>query len=81
MSKKPKFKPEITRIALNPEQAVLTCQCYNASFYAATGSFGNNTGQGNVCRLNVKTLYPKVDACGETGTQGWLTRTANASTS
>jgi len=28
MSRKPKFKPEITRIKLNPEQAVLSCTCY-----------------------------------------------------
>jgi len=26
--KKPKFKPEITRVKLNPEQAVLSCACY-----------------------------------------------------
>jgi len=29
MPKKPKFKPEITRVKLNPEQAVLYCECYN----------------------------------------------------
>ncbi len=29
MPKKPKFKPEITRVALNPEQAVLVCNCYD----------------------------------------------------
>ena len=29
MPKEPKFKPEITRIKLNPEQAVLTCNCYD----------------------------------------------------
>jgi len=28
MGRKPKFKPRITRIKLNPEQAVLTCTCY-----------------------------------------------------
>lgn len=27
MVKKPKFKPVITRVKLNPEQAVLTCTC------------------------------------------------------
>jgi len=31
MSRKPKFKPVITRIKLNPEQAVLACACYAAS--------------------------------------------------
>jgi hypothetical protein len=33
MSKKPKFKPIITRIKLNPEQAVLYCSCYTGGFY------------------------------------------------
>ncbi len=28
MGRKPKFKPKITRVKLNPEQAVLTCDCY-----------------------------------------------------
>ena len=28
MSRKPKFKPMITRVKLNPEQAVLQCQCW-----------------------------------------------------
>jgi len=26
--RKPKFKPEITRVKLNPEQAVLSCNCF-----------------------------------------------------
>jgi hypothetical protein len=30
MSKKPKFKPALTRVKLNPEQAVLNCACYNS---------------------------------------------------
>ncbi len=29
--KRPKFNPEITRVKLNPEQAVLVCPCYNVS--------------------------------------------------
>jgi hypothetical protein len=32
MPKKPKFKPEITRVKLNPEQAVLTCSCYSMGY-------------------------------------------------
>jgi len=28
MTKKPKFIPKIKRVKLNPEQAVLTCNCY-----------------------------------------------------
>ncbi len=30
MPRKLKFKPVITRVKLNPEQAVLTCTCYMA---------------------------------------------------
>ena len=29
MTDKPKFKPVITRIKLNPEQAVLACSCWD----------------------------------------------------
>jgi len=29
MAPKPKFRPKITRVKLNPEQAVLTCNCYS----------------------------------------------------
>ena len=31
MPRKPKFRPVITRVKLNPEQAVLTCMCYDNS--------------------------------------------------
>ena len=31
MADRPKFRPMITRIKLNPEQAVLACACYSAS--------------------------------------------------
>jgi len=27
--RKPKFKPQIARVKLNPEQAVLSCNCYS----------------------------------------------------
>ncbi|GAH12080.1 unnamed protein product, partial [marine sediment metagenome] len=37
MSRKPKFNPEITRVKLNPEQAVLQCDCFN------TGQQGSTT--------------------------------------
>ena len=29
MSEKKKFRPQITRVKLNPEQAVLNCTCYS----------------------------------------------------
>ncbi len=28
-AKKPEFKPVLTRVKLNPEQAVLQCSCYS----------------------------------------------------
>lgn len=42
MSRKPKFNPEITRVKLNPEQAVLAC-CYDTG---RTGTGGNLPGSG-----------------------------------
>ena len=36
MPQKTKFKPEITRINLDPEQAVLSCTCYSAGYYNTT---------------------------------------------
>ena len=33
MPRKPKFRPEVTMIKLNPEQAVLTCQCFDNGWY------------------------------------------------
>ena len=38
MSRKPKFNPEITRVKLNPEQAVLVCDCYNQDRKAGAGA-------------------------------------------
>lgn len=35
MPKKPKFKPVITRVKLNPEQAVLSCNCYGWGYQTA----------------------------------------------
>jgi hypothetical protein len=44
MRLKPKFKPSVTRVKLNPEQAVLSCNCYNTGLgsydYAGTSKTG-----------------------------------------
>ena len=32
MGRKPKFRPVVTRIKLNPEQAVLACTCVTAGY-------------------------------------------------
>jgi len=37
--RKMKFRPEITRVKLNPEQAVLTCNCYAAGWRADGGAW------------------------------------------
>jgi len=43
MARKLKFKPEITRVKLNPEQAVLNCNCHGTgwrlSFVRDGGAF------------------------------------------
>ncbi|MDP8259468.1 MAG: hypothetical protein P9L96_00460 [Candidatus Gygaella obscura] len=44
MAKKDKFNPQIKKIKLNPEQAVLSCNCYNNG--RVVGSFGAPTGWG-----------------------------------
>jgi hypothetical protein len=47
MVKKTKFKPVITRIKLNPEQAVLTCACYSVGrlFSASEANKGSAAGE------------------------------------
>ena len=39
MTKKPKFKPKICRLMLNPEQAVLACSCYSAGYCSSRNSY------------------------------------------
>jgi hypothetical protein len=41
MFRKPKFKPKITRIKLNPEQAVLACACHTGSQLISWAGPGN----------------------------------------
>ena len=53
MGRKPKFRPVITRVKLNPEQAVLSCSCYSMGYnWSTTQAGGANTAywgcQGNV---------------------------------
>jgi len=55
MPRKPKFKPVITRIKLNPEQAVLSCNCFNTGtrykdigqYVSFPSFFGCNSGKGH----------------------------------
>lgn len=54
--KKPKFKPVITKIKLNPEQAVLQCDCYRGlQIYTTTVACLRTIGIGTHC-FDGKTL-------------------------
>jgi len=44
-----KFRPRLTRIKLNPEQAVLTCVCWNGSGHYQYGRKINNLIYQTVC--------------------------------
>ncbi len=45
--KKKKFRPVITRVKLNPEQAVLSCACYNQ--FNQVSSFTFNSSNADAC--------------------------------
>ena len=52
MPRKPKFRPEIRRIILNPEQAVLSCSCYSTSRIFNNNAYHQTepaVGDHNVC--------------------------------
>jgi hypothetical protein len=57
MSRKPKFRPKITRVKLNPEQAVLACACYNQGWRVDTMSY---------YRDGTRVVNPCVGAAGKT---------------
>lgn len=72
MSKKRKFRPKITQVKLNPEQAVLSCGCYQgnigANFEWGSGSLpilcnpmvGRDweyTFNGSTCETNTQKSY------------------------
>jgi len=74
MSKKLKFKPVITRVKLNPEQAVLACVCstgwylFNAG--AGTGYITDGSTRGMYCKPSTKGTWFRVFTSG--GTQTWF---------
>jgi hypothetical protein len=83
MSRKPKFKPVITRIKLNPEQAVLICSCYDGGVQMSAPtltrpSFGGTRG----CVKSGKS-YSWVRACLGSTNQYYssITQSANAAVS
>lgn len=49
MGKKSKFRPKITKIKLNPEQAVLSCICHTSGWILANGVHGSTPSSQHVC--------------------------------
>lgn len=64
MPRKPKFKPEITRVKLNPEQAILACRCYPSGIAYTHNSDSAGTPYIPACTYN---HFPKqiIDVCWE----------------
>lgn len=56
MSRKPKFNPEITRVKLNPEQAVLACSCWSNAFYVSDATSGSREG----CVRDTRDYLPSI---------------------
>jgi hypothetical protein len=52
--KKPKFNPIVTRVKLNPEQAVLACSCFNTRNAATVN---RNTSIRSICQSGASTFY------------------------
>jgi len=44
MDRRNQFNPEVTRIKLNPEQAVLTCACFSTGWRLGPGTHYNSVG-------------------------------------
>jgi len=59
MPKKLKFKPEIKRVKLNPEQAVLQCDCFDG--YWVEDSSSPAGGSRYVCRPGAKTKANRLN--------------------
>ncbi|MDP8259467.1 MAG: hypothetical protein P9L96_00455 [Candidatus Gygaella obscura] len=80
MVKKDKFNPQIKKIKLNPEQAVLSCNCYdNGDTYILwfeSTNFSVVPGLGPACLLGLK-----VRSLGLPGTGGFQLGIGNSSSS
>jgi hypothetical protein len=70
MYKKEKFKPVITRVKLNPEQAVLQCPCWDVSRILTTAVYATHTNPtAAMCfeYKNQQTPMHSANNCGATG--------------
>lgn len=68
MPRKPRFKPEIRRVKLNPEQAVLACACVttNNRPSGVGGYWPPGSVIGNACSTATRGSHP-VHSCGGSG--------------
>jgi hypothetical protein len=57
LSGKLKFNPEITRVKLNPEQAVLSCQCVANSWQVSGSIELSNAGDSPGCYVPERAGY------------------------
>lgn len=60
MPRKPKFKPRVTRVKLYPEQAVLSCDCYNKALKGVWHPLANHP-QGATVVLACSLTVPRVN--------------------
>ena len=63
MPKKQKFRPRISRVKLNPEQAVLSCSCFSGGWIPVEWSWWPHGGaRANICDSGSRTN--NLWACG-----------------
>jgi len=67
MPRKLKFRPVITRVKLNPEQAVLACACYDNSTLNQPST--NKAGLTYICTY-LNTAVPPKNHCWISGAAG-----------
>lgn len=81
MGRKLKFKPVITRVKLNPEQAVLSCNCFTTGASITGSALWNTTPLANHC-YGAGKLFQPLNGCNPSGTMAtypnWTPGTASS---
>jgi hypothetical protein len=68
MPRKPKFRPEIRWIKLNPEQAVLQCDCYRYGQKQVAGPYSTTVRDASICNARAFASTYVWDPDGPSGT-------------